>query len=432
MHQSRDIAASRGNPQWRGRRRPGKLAPMNQTTFTEGAPARPARLERAREGRMVAGVCAGLARQLDVDVTLVRIVVVVATMIGGVGVVAYAAAFLLIPEQGQPLPLARMGDQRSRAVLVAGAALIALGAATMLDNFGIGWHQDLFWGALLVAGGAFLLLRTREVRDGLGPLAADGERAWPAGDVVPPVTAAAPTAATAVADPPPPPAGPPPPDEPPPPGPPPGPGASTIVLGAVLVGAGALLALGALTDLDLGWAGAAGIVVVLAGGALIGGSFFGASPALVIPALALAAAVGGLQAAGVQLHGGIGDRTYRPTSAPEVRDRYRLAVGDLRVDLRDVALPDGPTRVHASLGVGELRVYVPRDTLVRVHAHAGAGNVLVFGREEDGVDVDADRVTGSGARELLLDADVGLGEVRVIAAGELRLDDPTAPPVLTP
>jgi phage shock protein PspC (stress-responsive transcriptional regulator) len=59
-------------------------------------------LHRACDGRMVAGVAAGLADYLGVDVTIVRIGFAVATILGGgLGVPAYLACLLLIPEAGQ-------------------------------------------------------------------------------------------------------------------------------------------------------------------------------------------------------------------------------------------------------------------------------------------------------------------------------------------
>jgi phage shock protein PspC (stress-responsive transcriptional regulator) len=50
---------------------------------------------------MVAGVAAGLASYLNVDVTIVRIGFALATVLGGgIGVVAYLAGLLLIPDEG--------------------------------------------------------------------------------------------------------------------------------------------------------------------------------------------------------------------------------------------------------------------------------------------------------------------------------------------
>lgn len=55
---------------------------------------------RPTEGRMLAGVAAGIARYLNVDVTVVRIVLVVLAIVGGAGVPLYLAGWLLIPEEG--------------------------------------------------------------------------------------------------------------------------------------------------------------------------------------------------------------------------------------------------------------------------------------------------------------------------------------------
>jgi phage shock protein PspC (stress-responsive transcriptional regulator) len=57
-------------------------------------------LRRAYNGRMLAGVAAGLADYLNVDVTLIRIAFVVFTFLGGAGIPAYLACLLLIPEEG--------------------------------------------------------------------------------------------------------------------------------------------------------------------------------------------------------------------------------------------------------------------------------------------------------------------------------------------
>ena len=59
-------------------------------------------LVRSRNGRMLAGVCAGAADYFGVDVTLVRVLAVVLCLItGGAGVLAYLAAWVIIPEEGE-------------------------------------------------------------------------------------------------------------------------------------------------------------------------------------------------------------------------------------------------------------------------------------------------------------------------------------------
>jgi phage shock protein PspC (stress-responsive transcriptional regulator) len=58
------------------------------------------RLYRPREGRVVAGVCAGLATYFGVDPTLVRLAFALVTVFGGFGVLLYLVAWAVIPEEG--------------------------------------------------------------------------------------------------------------------------------------------------------------------------------------------------------------------------------------------------------------------------------------------------------------------------------------------
>jgi len=80
---------------------------MNTTTAStevSGSPAggdtQPQQLYRPLENRMIAGVAAGVARYLGVDVAVVRIVLAVLAVAGGAGVPVYLLGWLLIPEEG--------------------------------------------------------------------------------------------------------------------------------------------------------------------------------------------------------------------------------------------------------------------------------------------------------------------------------------------
>ncbi len=59
------------------------------------------KLVRPRDGRIIGGVCAGLARKLDLDVSMVRLVTALVVIFTGVGPFAYVAAWLVIPEEGK-------------------------------------------------------------------------------------------------------------------------------------------------------------------------------------------------------------------------------------------------------------------------------------------------------------------------------------------
>jgi len=64
-------------------------------------------LVRSRKGRMVAGVCAGIAEYFGADVTLVReAVAAIAVITGGAGALAYLVAWAIIPEEGQKTSIA--------------------------------------------------------------------------------------------------------------------------------------------------------------------------------------------------------------------------------------------------------------------------------------------------------------------------------------
>lgn len=55
------------------------------------------RLMRVEDGRMIAGVCTGLAQYFNVDPTLVRIIFVILGLLGLGGVVLYLILWLIMP-----------------------------------------------------------------------------------------------------------------------------------------------------------------------------------------------------------------------------------------------------------------------------------------------------------------------------------------------
>ncbi len=72
-------------------------------------------LVRRRNGRMLAGVCAGVADYLGVDTTLVRVLwAVVSLVTGGAGVLAYLVAWIIIPGKTKGLPSPRALSEKSR------------------------------------------------------------------------------------------------------------------------------------------------------------------------------------------------------------------------------------------------------------------------------------------------------------------------------
>ena len=71
------------------------------THMTENNGSEGKRLLRLRNGRMVAGVCTGLAAYFKVDVNLVRLGFGVFTVFYGLGILAYLIAWVILPEEDQ-------------------------------------------------------------------------------------------------------------------------------------------------------------------------------------------------------------------------------------------------------------------------------------------------------------------------------------------
>lgn len=56
------------------------------------------KLVRNPDNRMIAGVASGIADYFDIDVTLVRVILVVTAIFGGAGLVVYIVMWILVPE----------------------------------------------------------------------------------------------------------------------------------------------------------------------------------------------------------------------------------------------------------------------------------------------------------------------------------------------
>jgi len=134
---------------------------------------------------------------------------------------------------------------------------------------------------------------------------------------------------------------------------------------------------------------------------------FGIALAFVLVAAAIFAAV-----FHVHVGNGIGDRTYDVTGVSDLRSEYKLGIGDLRVDMRDVQLPVGVTPLRMRVDVGRLVLVVPHNAALRVHSEADVGSVNLLGRSVDGREIDRG-VDESGKHVLELDAHVGAGSLHV-------------------
>ena len=144
------------------------------------------RMHRPVEGRVIAGVCAGLAEHLGWEVRLVRIGFIMLALPGGAGLVAYLFLWALTPQSvggavesddgrvpvdpAQPEGLSRpvevaasaVGaasdeEQRSAArTLLVGGALLVLGLVVVAQNAGFNLRLGFLVPLLVVAAGAVI------------------------------------------------------------------------------------------------------------------------------------------------------------------------------------------------------------------------------------------------------------------------------------
>ncbi len=127
----------------------------------------PRKLYKSRRDRMIDGVCGGIAEYFDVDPTIVRIVWILVTLMGGTGLVLYIAGMIIIPANpdtnavptGSTSPVLS-GDRRR----FWGVMLILAGATFLLIN--LGWYAGFHWWTfsrsvllpvLLIGVGGFLM-----------------------------------------------------------------------------------------------------------------------------------------------------------------------------------------------------------------------------------------------------------------------------------
>jgi phage shock protein C len=143
-------------------------APPSEKPGTRERVATELRLARSRDDRVVAGVCAGLARYLGIDPVLVRIAALLLIFAGGAGIVLYVIGWIAMPEEPAvvgSVPLERTDGEdrpeRPGGAVVLGVVFVALGAFFLVDAV---WGDFLSWKyvwpvALIAVGAAILLSR---------------------------------------------------------------------------------------------------------------------------------------------------------------------------------------------------------------------------------------------------------------------------------
>jgi phage shock protein PspC (stress-responsive transcriptional regulator) len=128
---------------------------------------------------VIGGVAGGLGEYLDVDPVLIRIAFVVAFFFGGVGILAYIIAWIIIPEQPREIAMSTPIDPQQSTVppqpqppqpprpeyrhghgsIVGGLVLLVIGFLFLAENFLPDFHFGDWWPLILVAIGVGMLYR---------------------------------------------------------------------------------------------------------------------------------------------------------------------------------------------------------------------------------------------------------------------------------
>ncbi|MBJ7905457.1 PspC domain-containing protein [Streptomyces sp. DSM 110735] len=460
---------------------PGATGPAG-TPGADGTPpaapdSRPFR--RDRRHKMIAGVCAGLGRQTDMDPVIYRITLAVLAATGGIGLIFYGFAWLLVPQDDEEenevrkLLTGRVDGQALAAVLF---ALVGCGVVlTTLRNAGALTFAVVL--SLLLAGAGYWSRHrgtpdpdpspsSPSARPRSSPIAAQAAADAPPEAQAPPVSTYFPSwwrdpivkdgthvggtgylwgpgdarrqDVTSVldlrlrlADPWPHDTATPPPSTGTAPRPPRPRGPRRIGGWVFLL---ALLAGGLVTgltwhshppgtSLQLGLASA--LAVLGLGMAL--GSFLGRTGAgTTFLAILTAALLAGVTALPADVTTQWRQTTWQPTTATDVRPSYDLGTGAATLDLSRVHPAKGRTvTTHAAVGAGRLRLIIPADTTAKVRIDLGVGDVQLPGDNGKDIDVQPDRhkqVTFAPATNtkptgtLTIALEVGVGQVVITHA----------------
>ncbi|MEU1308754.1 PspC domain-containing protein [Streptomyces cinnamoneus] len=400
-------------------------------------------LRRSREHKMVSGVCGGLGRCFDLDPVVFRVVLGVLGVTGGLGLIVYGFAWLLIPLEGEEENEGRRmlsGRVEGPALTAVLCALVGCGLfLSMLNNSGVMAFALML--TIAISGAAYWSQHRGEAEEEAGePGPADGRAAGqplPYAAHKPQKTVRA-LKPHKVVD------APPETQAPPAPGTPSwwrdpvkdstaatpaglpdtgylwGPDDGTYVPGPVgrfraatrvparpvptgrqLGGWTFLLALAALglgtgltwhhqplgTSLETGLACALGVFGL---GIALSSRYGRTGGGTVVAAVLTGTLLTGAAALPKSVSNEWMRTTWHPSSTAEVRPRYELGTGVGVLDLSGVAWPQGgtsPVALSAEVGAGQLRVVLPKDVTAVLDIEVGVGDIQLPGDGREDIDV---------------------------------------------
>ena len=169
--------------------------------------------------------------------------------------------------------------------------------------------------------------------------------------------------------------------------------------------------------IELSAAALLGGAVAIIGAALVIGAWWGRARWLVAPAVVLTLIAASFSALDVPLGGGIGDRDHRPRTFAAVDSDYELGIGSLDVDLSRVDFAGRTKTINATVGIGEMKVWVPDGVRVVLDEHLAIGEIDNFNESDPqgGTSLDETLVRSGreGGGRLRLELRGGIGAIKV-------------------
>ncbi|MCC6236692.1 MAG: PspC domain-containing protein [Dehalococcoidia bacterium] len=195
-----------------------------------------------------------------------------------------------------------------------------------------------------------------------------------------------------------------------------GAGTGGVVFGLLLVAIGAIWLLGALDVRLPRWDVLLSVALVATGVGLIIAAGRAGSGALVALGLLLTVVLSGLAAVRLPVDNAFGDQRAQPTSSSTLRREYSHAFGSFTLDLTNLEIPEGTTRIRVATAFGDSRVRLPARIPVRVQTNTVFGESRVLGESFSGIGTNREKETtdfAGSTRRLEIELNTAFGSAEV-------------------
>jgi len=195
------------------------------------------------------------------------------------------------------------------------------------------------------------------------------------------------------------------------------------VLGSLLILGGVFWLLQRSGVVELSWRGALSVLLVVLGVGMVITARRGGNVGLIVLGAVMTLVLVSTSSIDIGvLNDGVGQRVLSPMTVAAAQRENALGVGELQIDLRELALPDGETELKYTMGVGELDITLPastEDVAVRVRATMQGGELDVLDKHRTGGSLSVraeDRGYDTAAKKLDIVVTMGFGNLQVARA----------------